>query len=278
MKYFEKKLGERGGYVKYYIQEPHVEIDPNRKFPTLVICPGGAYLWTSFREDESVALRFLAEGFNVAVVHYATEGREAYQVETVDDLPASPATVFPNPLVELATAVAEIRNHKEEWAVDEDYIIVGGFSAGGNLAAQLGTLWHEDWLSNLVGENKETYRPTHLLLAYAALDFTPRKLPSHGEINTILHATTGELELNQEKIDRMNPIKHVSKYTPPSFIWHTLEDVLVPATDALSFSQALSKVEVPYELHIFNKGKHGLVLGDLRTGIKLDQANAQVYK
>ncbi|MDU7943901.1 MAG: prolyl oligopeptidase family serine peptidase, partial [Streptococcus salivarius] len=73
-------------------------------------------------------------------------------------------------------------------------------------------------------------------------------------------------------------IKKFSKKTPPSFVWHTIEDKLVPSENALHYCSELVRVGVPYELHIFNKGKHGLVLGDLRTGVKESNQNAQVYK
>ena len=55
MKYFKKNIGNHGAYAKYYLQERSEEVDPQRKFPTMVICPGGAFMMTSFREDEAVA-------------------------------------------------------------------------------------------------------------------------------------------------------------------------------------------------------------------------------
>ncbi|MEI4780747.1 alpha/beta hydrolase [Streptococcus pasteurianus] len=276
MNYFERQLDDLGAYAKYYFQEPSSEIDLNRIYPTIVICPGGAYFWTSFREDDSVALSFLAEGFHVVVVHYATEGLKKMAGDTIEVLPQHPVSAFPNPLVSLAKAVAFLKENAEEYHVDLDYVVVGGFSAGGNVAGQLGTLWHEDWLQALVGKDKEYYRPTHLLLAYAAFDVAPNV--KEGEFNKVAFAATGEAYPSQELLDQLNPIKHVTHQTPPSFVWHTKEDVLVPATNALSFCQELAKADVDYELHLFNKGKHGLVLGDLRTGYKSSNQNAQVYK
>lgn len=274
MKSFIEKLGNEGGYVKYYLQEPNEEIDINRKYPTIVICPGGAYFWTSYREDEYVALKFLSEGFHVAVVHYATEGLKAMRVEKEEDLPKNPVSKFPKPLLSVANVVKNIREHATEWSVDEDYIVVGGFSAGGNLTAQYGTLWNQKWLSEMIGCESEMLRPTHLMLAYSALKLKYNE----EEKSRILYATLGKFEASDEELKNINPISNVSRNTPPSFIWHTLEDALVPASDSLEFALELCKYNIPYELHIFNKAKHGLVLGDLRTGVKSDQANAQVYK
>ncbi|MFC5630839.1 MULTISPECIES: alpha/beta hydrolase [Streptococcus] len=277
MKYLEQKIGTNGAYAKYYFQEPSHEIDLKRKYPTIVVCPGGAYFWTSFREDEQVALRFLAEGFHVVVVHYATEGRAAYDSDNLTELPKNPVSVFPNPLVELATATAFLRENAETFNVDEDFIVVSGYSAGGNLAGQLATLWHEDWLEEKVGKPKELYRPTHAMLGYAALDFNISD-KQEDNFNKVALATTGHPYGDRKISEAMNPISHVSDKTPPCFIWHTRQDTLVPVKNALCFALELEKYGVAYELHVFDKGKHGLVLGDLRTGIKASNKNAQVYK
>lgn len=273
MKNFIKNIGEDGAYVKYYLQEPNEEIDINRKYPFIVICPGGAYFWTSYREDEYVALKFLSEGFHVAVLHYATEGREAMSVEFDEDLPKDPVSKFPKPLFSLANVVKEIRENTEKWSVDDNYIVISGFSAGGNLAAQYGTLWDKEWLKNEIGCSSDLLKPTHLMLAYAALN-----LRKSEDKNRVLYASLGTFKPKDEEIKNINPIENVSQNTPPTFLWHTLEDALVPAKDSIEFALELNKYNIPYELHVFNKAKHGLVLGDLRTGIKQDQSNAQVYK
>lgn len=276
MKYFEEKLDKNGSYAKFYLQEPNPEIDSNRLYPSLIICPGGAYFWTSFREDESVALRFLAEGFHVVIVHYATEGLERMASNDVDLLPKNPVSTFPNPLLALARAVVHLKEHASTYHVDLEFVVVGGFSAGGNVAGQLGTYWHQDWLQELVEKDKELFRPTHLLLAYAAYDLNTKN--NSTSFNKVTFAATGQLYPSHGILEKLNPIANVSSHTPPSFVWHTLEDSLVPASDALKYCQELHKVDVPYELHIFNHGKHGLVLGDLRTGVKSSNQNAQVYK
>lgn len=276
MKYFEKQLDKNGSYAKYYLQEANGEIDSARVYPVIVICPGGAFFWTSFREDEAVALRFLAEGFHVIVVHYATEGLNKMAPDKIEDLPQNPVSVFPKPLVALSKTVADIKENAMTYRVDLDYVVVAGFSAGGNIAGQLGVYWDKEWLLDLVAKEAELIRPTHLLLSYAAFDVYPNADLSI--FNKVAYAATGKEFPTQEELDKVNPIKNVSKKTPPSFVWHTMEDKLVPAENALRYCSELVRVGVPYELHIFNKGKHGLVLGDLRTGVKESNHNAQVYK
>lgn len=123
MKYLKKKLGDNGACAKDYIQERSNEIDSERKFPTIVICPGGAFIMTSFWEDETIALRFLDAGFNVVIVHYATDGSEKYLEKSSDDFPKKPVSLFPNSLVELAMAVSYLRENSKRFAVNKKYII-----------------------------------------------------------------------------------------------------------------------------------------------------------
>ena len=127
---FEKiKLGEvytalesGSGVVEAYITTNSAEINIDRKRPTVIICPGGGYRFTSDREAEPVALRFMAEGFNAIVLRYSV-------------VPIR----YPQQLLELAATVDYARKMKDKWNVDNENIIVCGFSAGGHLAASLGT-------------------------------------------------------------------------------------------------------------------------------------------
>jgi len=287
MKFFERKIGTNGALAKYYFQEPNHEIDINRKYPTIVVCPGGAFMWTSFREDEPIALRFLAEGFHVVVVHYATEGIAAYNVENANDLPAKPVSVFPNPITEVAQAIAYLRENATEYAVDPDHITVMGFSAGGTVAAQLGVFWQESWLSEKVQKPNKLFKPNSLMLGYAALDLTlkstrplpasMRKKTSHKLDNTMLYAALGKLKPTRSEVEAVNPLNHVTGAVPPTFMWHTQEDPLVPVLNSIEFAAELERHLVPTELHVFTHGKHGLALGDYRSGVKKDQTSAAVY-
>lgn len=288
MEFFEKKIGDKGGHAKFYFQEPNKEIDENRKYPTIVICPGGAFEWTSYREDEPIALKFLGDGFNVVVVHYATEGLSAYHVDNEDDLPKDPVTIFPESVVEVAKAIAFLRENANNYPVDEDNITVMGFSAGGTVAAQLGVFWNKKWLSEKTEKENNLLKPNQLMLGYAALDLrmkSTRPLPlsmqkhkSNFEFDAVKYAVTGKLNPSNEEIDKISPLKNVSSDVPPTFLWHTQEDPLVPVLNSIEFAAELEKNNVPVELHIFTHGKHGLGLGDYRTGIKKNQTSAQVYK
>ena len=288
MKFFEKNIGEKGGHAKFYFQEPNFEIDSHRKFPTIVVCPGGAFEWTSFREDEPIALKFVGDGFNVVVVHYATEGLKAYKVESKEELPKNPVTMFPESVAEVADVVAFLRENTNNYPIDEENITVMGFSAGGTVAAQLGVFWDKDWLSQKTGKSNDLMKPNQLMLGYPALDLSmksTRPLPKSMQnkknvftFNAVNYAVTGKLHPSEEELDNISPLKNVSENVPPTFLWHTQEDPLVPALNSIEFAAELEKNHVPVELHVFTHGKHGLGLGDYRTGIKKNQTSAQVYK
>ena len=64
----------------------------------------------------------------------------------------------------------------------------------------------------------------------------------------------------QELLDEVNCAEHVTENTPPCFLWHTGEDAGVPLENSMVFASALRENGVPFELHSYNKGRHGLGL------------------
>lgn len=278
MKYFKKEIGENGAKATFYLQEPNKEIDINRKFPVLIIVPGGAYMWTSWREEEPIALEFLSKGFSCVVAEYATEGLDFYKEN--QDYSKEPVSAFPNPLVDLSKIIAYVKEHAEEWSLDSESINVIGFSAGGNLTAQLGVYWNTDWLENLVNKSRKSYQPNSICLAYGAPHMAKevekdhyKQTKSFGGHKLIDYATLGT-DQSLERIQMVNMIDKVTKDVPPTFIWHTMEDPYVPVASALRFASQLEEEMVPFELHIFQKGKHGLALADLRTDSKKDRSQS----
>lgn len=226
-----------------YILDNYEEMKPDKKRPTLVICPGGGYWLTSFREGEHIAIRFNALGFNVCILKYS----------------CAPAT-FPAPQLELAAAVALVRSRKEEWHVDDSKVFVMGFSAGGHLAASLGTLWDKDLPEGSLvphGFKPADVRPDGLVLCYPVITSGP--FAHEGSFRNLLGSRYDELR------DFVSLEKRVSGTTPPTFIWHTFEDDTVPAENALLFAAALRKEKIPFELHIYEHGGHGLAAANEET-------------
>ncbi len=138
---------------------------------------------------------------------------------------------FPRPLQDAEEALELVRSRSGEWGIDPHKVAVCGFSAGGHLAGALGTMGR--------------VRPDALIFGY------PSILPS---INKSIYP------VSLPDIDVA-----VDERTPPAFIFHTHADTLVPVDNALALAAALRRCQVPFELHIFRNGTHGLSLAKAAT-------------
>lgn len=242
---------EKKAELHTYVLDNSLEVRPLRKRTAIVICPGGAYAWTSFRESEPIAIRFAALGFQTFVLKYS----------------CAPA-VFPAPQLELAAAIALIRDNASDWHVDPHRVVAAGFSAGGHLAASLGVFWDKELPTGPLapgkkvtlapkGKKPKDIRPDALLLAYPVI--TSGKYAHKDSFKAHLGNRYEELHA------LVSLENQVSCETPPAFIWHTNEDELVPAENSMLFATALRRSKVPFELHLYGKGRHGLAAADEET-------------
>ena len=202
----------------------------------VVVVPGGGYAITSKREGEPVAMKFAAAGYHTFVVWYRTMPRK-----------------YTEPLEDLARAVATVRARAAEWNVNPNDITTCGFSAGGHLAASLGVFWDQPFLSELVGMDSECFRPNRQILSYPVI--------SSGEFahrGSFENLTGGDASF----YDFLSLENQVSKNVPPTFLWHTASDSTVPVENSLLFAKALSAYQIPFEMHIFPKGRHGLSIAE----------------
>jgi acetyl esterase/lipase len=227
----------QGAQLTLYARDNSKEMDPNRVYPTVLICPGGAYGFCSDREAEPVALALLAEGFTCAVLRYSVNGANR------------PPAKHPTQLHEAAAAVVYLRENAARYHVDPARVFVCGFSAGGHVAGMLGTLWRET-------PEGEAARPTGMILSYAVL--SSGEYAHHGSFYSIC----GDDQQLQARLSLEN---RVSADTAPAFLWHTADDDGVPAMNSLLMAQALARQNIPYELHIFRQGVHGLALANEQT-------------
>lgn len=261
-------------YVKLqpYVLHDSREFQSGQKRPAVIVCPGGAYLGTSDREAEPVALRFNAKGMHAFVLRYTTH----YQ-EWVTDLrnppPGNPASAHPQPLLDLAKAVLTVRENADRFGVDPDRIVICGFSAGGHLAATLGVQWESDLLRETFGRDSAWFRPNALILGYPLLDYPTMKEKNAANADPLAHglfqlanrALFGKPDPTDEELVLLSPARHVSPSTPPTFLWHTQGDGLVYVENSLLFAAQLAKHGVPFDLHVFEQGNHGLALCDETT-------------
>ncbi|MFT8889700.1 MAG: alpha/beta hydrolase [Ethanoligenens sp.] len=219
-----------------YCPDNSDEVDVNCVRPSVIICPGGGYSYVSFREGEPVALAFVAQGYNAFVLDYTVAPQR-----------------YPTALLELAASMAFIRKQADRFHVDPDAIAVAGFSAGGHLAACLGTLWQEPFLADMLELDVQAIRPNALILSYSVLSsdqFT--------HMDSFDNLLGKDAEGNQR--EQLSLEKRVNPNTPPTFLWHTVTDPVVPVENALLFANALRMKHIPFELHLYSEGGHGLSL------------------
>ena len=265
-----------------YILDNSMEFKKDKKKPAVIICPGGGYLGTSDREAEPVAMRFAAQGYHAFVLRYNT-----YFTEWVSDFNNPPKgnekSEYPGPLFDLAKAMMIIKENTEEWFVDIDRISICGFSAGAHLTASMGVHWQDDLLKEKFGVDSEIFKPNSLILGYPLLDYkamkeklevSPDKMLK-GFFETSNKAVFGKPDPTDEEIEKLSPVNYVSANTPPTFIWHTADDSMVYVENSLNFATQLTKNKVPYELHIFESGPHGLSLCDETTAGEESHINPQ---
>lgn len=246
MRCFEvKPLPGTDAFLQVYLRDKTYEHIRRERRPMILIFPGGGYAFTADREAEPIALRFLALGYQACVLRYS--------VRPSDEQPA----LGDRPLREAAAALRYIRENAEDWGVYSDRITVCGFSAGGHLAASIGTLWHDE---HRIPDAGEACKPNGMILSYAVCSADVRKT-HRGSIANL----TGDPEPCPQDVDYDLP-KLVDEKTVPAFLWHTAEDDCVPVENAFFMARAMHKAGRPYALHIYTHGWHGLSLADAEVG------------
>ncbi len=219
-----------------------LKLSPRR---AILVCPGGGYSALSDREAEPIATQFLAAGYATFILRYTTGRAGACDYK---------------PLKQVALAIRYIREHATEYNVDPKYVFTCGFSAGGHLAASAGVLWDSPVLDEVLsGAPRDVARPTGMILSYPVI--TAGKYTHKGTIQNLC----GKSVYTEEEADRFSLEKHVSPTTPPAFLWHTFSDQAVPVQNALFFAEAMRTAGVPFEMHIFPEGVHGLALSNEQT-------------
>ncbi len=253
-----------------YVLNDSPEMLNGRKRPAVVVVPGGAYLNCSDREAEPVALRFAAMGYHAFVLRYSTYFQGVGTFPPPKEMPVNPNSVYPAPLRDLGKAFLTIRAHADEWLVDVDKIAICGFSAGGHNCGMYAVYWNDPVLSEYFGVAPELFKPAAAILGYAVLDYHlmfggnpdpfARELGDAADI-----AYFGTKTPTKEQLDVSSVTLHVSKHTPPTFLWATAADALVPAENSTRMATALAAAGIPFEIHIFEDGGHGLSLADETT-------------
>jgi acetyl esterase/lipase len=205
----------------------------------IVICPGGGYQGLAMdHEGHQVARWFTARGVAAFIVKYRL----------------GPRYHHPAMLQDALRAIRVVRSRASEFGVEPDRIGVLGFSAGGHLASSAATLFDHPDGRVTDGLNATTSRPDFAILAYPVIAFGQEATHRGSQEHLLGESPTPEL------VARLSTERQVTTGTPPTFLFHTTEDSAVPPENSVQFYLALRKAGVAAELHIYEKGRHGVGL------------------
>jgi acetyl esterase/lipase len=221
----------------------YLPVDPRRTRTAVVVAPGGSYaMLASNHEGRQVASWFNALGVTAFVLKYRLGPRYHHPVELGD----------------AQRAMRLVRSRAGEFGYASDRIGMIGFSAGGHLASTLGT--HSDGGNTTAKDpvDRMSCRPDFLILGYPVISMSAPYTHDWSEHNLL--GDKGSPQLREELSSELR----VTAETPPTFLFSTTEDTVVPVENTVAFYMALHKAGVPAEMHVFEKGPHGvgLDLGD----------------
>jgi acetyl esterase/lipase len=204
----------------------------------MIVFPGGGYRSLAAHEGAPFAQWLASQGIAAFVLKYRLTP-DGYKVPTI--------------FLDGARAVRTVRSHAMDWGLDPKRIGVIGSSAGGHLAAMTVTQFDAGKADAADAIDRASSRPDLAILCYGFILFDE----PNGDREERFLGPNGTPEQKRFLSPRLN----VRTDTPPCFIWQTGEDDKVPAENAFAFAKALREKNVPFDLHIYKEGRHGIGLG-----------------
>ena len=220
-------------------ETPHMTLYPvagPKAAGFVVICPGGGYTHRAPHEGEPIARLLNAEGIGAGVLAYRVAPHR-----------------YPVPQMDAGRAIRLARARAADWNLKPDKIGILGFSAGGHLAASAALLAEEGDPGSADPVARFSARPDAAVLGYPVISFG--EWGHSGTRQNLLGPQPAAADLERLSLD-----KQVTARTPPVFLWHTANDAAVPVQNSLLLAQSLASHRIPFELHVFPDGRHGLGL------------------
>jgi acetyl esterase/lipase len=214
----------------------------------IVVCPGGGYggLATD-HEGKQIGEWLNSLGVAAFICEYRHRGR---------------GYGHPAPLQDAQRAIRTVRSRATEFGIQPNRVGILGFSAGGHLTSTALTHFDAGDAAATDPIQKVSCRPDFGVLCYAVIAFDQAYTHKGSQKNLIGADAAPEL------VQSLSNEKQVTKETPPTFLWHTQEDTGVPPMNSIVFYSAMLQHGVPGELHIYQKGKHGIGLGAAIPGAR----------
>jgi acetyl esterase/lipase len=205
----------------------------------VVVCPGGGYGTLALDHEGRQIAEWLNErGVAAFILRYRLGPRYRH----------------PAPLQDAQRALRYVRYHAESFGISPQKVGIWGFSAGGHLASTAGTHFDAGDPRAVDPIDRLSSRPDFMILAYPVISLAA-EYTHGGSRNNLLGADPAP-----ELLEYLSNEKQVTADTPPAFLFHTDEDKAVPAENSTVFYLALRKAKVSAELHIFQRGNHGVGL------------------
>ena len=205
----------------------------------VVICPGGGYGGLAVDYEGKDIARWLN---SMGIAGFMLKYR------------LGPRYHHPAPLLDAQRAIRTVRSRAAEFGISPDSIGIWGFSAGGHLASSAST--HSDAGDPKAADpiDRVSSRPDFAILAYPVISFTTEYTHKGSRENLLGKDPDPKL------VEYLSSEKQVTRDTPPTFLFHTDEDVVVPPENSVLYYLALRKAGVPAEMHVFQRGPHGVGL------------------
>lgn len=202
----------------------------------VVVCPGGGYVTRAGHEGAPIARWINSLGLHAFVCDYRVAPNR-----------------HPAPLDDAQRALRIVRHRAAEWKVDPARVGILGFSAGGHLVCSAGNFGDEGDASSADPIARQKGRPDAVIACYPVISSS--QFPHAGSFKNLL----GE-NPDPALFQRMSLETTVSGGNPPTFLWSTADDQAVPVENSLFYAAALRKHKVPFELHVYPTGPHGMGL------------------
>ena len=213
----------------------------------VIIAPGGGYRGLEMNyEGRQVANWLNAVGISAFILKYRLGPRYHHPIELGD----------------AQRAIRLVRAHAADYGLKPDRIGMLGFSAGGHLTSTAETHFDNGNPNAADPIDRVSSRPDFAVLCYTVVSMTA-PYSHRGSAQALLGDSP-----DPKLLEDLSNETRVTPQTPPTFIFSTSEDTTVPSENSVAFYLALHKANVPAELHIFQKGRHGvgLALGDPALG------------
>ena len=220
----------------------YLPADKTRTGSAVIVCPGGGYGVLADHEGRPVAEWLNSLGVTAFVLRYRLGPHYHHPVELGD----------------AQRAIRVVRANAAAWDVDPLRIGILGFSAGGHLASSAATHFDAGVQASEDPVERESSRPDLAILLYPVITMSDPFTHAGSRQNLLGEHPAAQL------IEKLSNEKQVTPQTPPTFLMHTADDEAVSVENSLLFASALRSAGVPFELHVFQHGAHGvgLAVGD----------------